>query len=213
MAEKGRPRLVQEVPVIRPGERVAGGIAAQAHADRPGLDKVARAARITVTAATTQWVAAGGPGVPFAAVTATLVQTGATQGAAGRPLLTCERQSGYCANLVPHGVSMDFRDSAGAIVGGYLDHAATATSPSATGLGRHYATPDERSVPKRAELDRTQITLLCDVAKPPHRPLVRSLPAHRRTKLGVRLARLNPSVEKPLRCSRRMSSGSPASPG
>jgi hypothetical protein len=156
-----RQRLVQEVPIIRPGERVAVGIAVALRATgRPG-GSPARATRISVAAETTQRLEATG----FAPLTAELVTGRSGRAEDGSTSVDFMVTSGWCGDLASRGTSLIFRDRHGTLIGGDLVNLSTGDGCNRGSTGQQVVT-EEKSVPPQADLDRTGITQYCDLTKP-----------------------------------------------
>ena len=153
-----RSWLVQEVPMIMPGQRAAVGVAVLPTRDDDGA--ATEAARMTVTLAVTQWLA---PGDGFATVTAAVAPGTATRDDHGTATIDYEADSGWCAPLKPRGTALVFRDAAGELVGGdlVLDGSPQQCRP---GVTRQRAATSPQAVPSTADLDRTEVTLYCDLA-------------------------------------------------
>jgi hypothetical protein len=162
VAESARARLVQEVPIIRPGERVAVGTAvAVSAAGLPG-EAPARATRMSVEADATQRLEPTG----FAALTTDVTTGRSGRAEDGSTSVDFNVTSLWCGDLVSRGTSVVFRDKAGAIVGGDLVNI-TAGGGCGPGTSGQQAETSERSVPVQADLDRTEVTQYCDLTKPP----------------------------------------------
>ncbi|NJC83380.1 hypothetical protein [Planosporangium mesophilum] len=170
-----RSWLVQEVPIILPGATVSVGDAValsdEARADRKAV------ARISITPVVTQWLAAGDGKNGLAAVTAKVVRGSGRRAPDGSGFIDYTFESANCVPLVSRGTSLVFRDVTGRIVGGNLDTTRNHTvcgprlAPGMAGSGLRTGTADAglRTIPAAADLDRTDVTLYCDLAPPPVR--------------------------------------------
>jgi len=157
--------LVQEVPIILPGARVAVG-------DAVGLRDRARGegdlvARISITPVVTQWLAAGDGNNGLAPVTAKAVPGGWERDDDGSGFIAYTAESANCAPLLSRGTSLVFRDGSRKIVGGNVDNgrALSACEPGTTTSERS-ANAGRRTIPASADLDRTDVTVYCDFAQP-----------------------------------------------
>ncbi|GAA0799275.1 hypothetical protein [Spirilliplanes yamanashiensis] len=152
-----RSWLVQEVPIILPGQRTAVGVAVLPTRDGDGA--ATRAATMTVALAVTQWLPADG----FATVTAAAVPGAATRDDHGTGTVDYDATSAWCAPLKPRGTALVFRDRAGELVGGdlVLDGSAQQCAP---GVTRQRAATNPQAVPSTADIDRTEVTEHCDLA-------------------------------------------------
>ena len=163
--EKHRWWLVQEVPIILPGAKVAVGDAValndEAQADRNSVS------RISITPVVTQWLAAGDGNNGLAPVTAKAVPGGWERDDDGSGFIAYTAESANCAPLLSRGTSLVFRDGSGKIVGGNVDNgrALSACEPGATTSERS-ANAGRRTIPASADLDRTDVTVYCDFAQP-----------------------------------------------
>jgi hypothetical protein len=147
-----RAFLVQEVPLIRPGQRVAVGTSVFA--------RNSRVAKIVVAAEASRRIDPSG----FADISARVTTGRAGRADDGSTALDYQVTSGYCGDLISRGVSVVFRDQAGHIVGGSLSNAPeSAGCLPGTSVQRVLAA--EKSVPERADLDRTEISQYCDLAR------------------------------------------------
>jgi hypothetical protein len=156
--------MVQEVPIILPGAKVAVG-------DALALTESARrdpaaVARIAVTAKATQTLPAGDGNTGLGAVTATVVAGKGKRDADGSGSVAFTADSANCAPLVSRGTSMIFRDSAGKIVGGSLSTSPASGACEPGQSGEDSVTSTLRSIPETADLDRTELTAYCDFTKP-----------------------------------------------
>jgi hypothetical protein len=154
-----RSWLVQEVPVVMPGQRVPVGVALPAAVTPAGAP--ARAARVTVTASVTGWLAADS--ASFGTIAVRVTPGGAARDDEGTGALDYVTESTWCAELKPRGTSMVFRDRAGTLVGGDLlpDGLPERCRP---GVNRQRLATNPQAVPSTADLGRTGISEYCDVA-------------------------------------------------
>jgi hypothetical protein len=161
VAKSARPRLVEEIPIIRPGERVVVGAAVPVGPTDPSGDAPARATRMSVQANASGRIEPSG----FAAVTTKLTTGRSGRSDDGSTQVDFQMTSGWCGNLVSRGTAVVFRDRHGAIVGGDTVNVASAGGCD-PGTTAQEVTTAEKSVPAHADLDRTQVTPLCDLNKP-----------------------------------------------
>lgn len=160
-----RSRLVQEVPVILPGTRVAVGAAVAlteaAQADRDSV------ARISIVPAVTRWLPPGDGNNGLAPVTGKPVPGGSRRDHDGSGFIRYTTESANCAPLLSRGTSLVFRDAGGTIVGGNID-ANWAWHACEPGTATYVQSADAglRAVPASADLDRTEVTVYCDFARP-----------------------------------------------
>jgi hypothetical protein len=156
-----RPRLVQEVPIIRPGERVAVGTAVAVRAAGLSGAAPARVTRMSVEANATQRLEPSG----IAALTTDVTTGRSGRAGDGSTSVDYNVTSLWCGDLVSRGTSVVFRNAGGAIVGGDLVNV-TAGGGCRPGRSGQQAVTSEKSVPAQADLDRTQVTQYCDLGKP-----------------------------------------------
>jgi hypothetical protein len=156
--------LVQEVPIIRPGARAAVGTSVSARSEDPVVKPSVKAAKISVTALATRWLAPDAAGAPFADITTKVTAGRTARGKDGSAKIDYQVTSGYCGELVSRGVSLVFRDAGGAVVGGFLANNPTPTG-CAVGTSTQQVSAADKSVPEKADLDRTEVTQYCDLSK------------------------------------------------
>jgi hypothetical protein len=100
----------------------------------------------------------------FADITAKVTTGRAGRADDGSTTLDYQVTSDYCGDMISRGVAMVFRDRAGRIVGGSLSNApVSAGCLPGTSVQRVQAA--EKSVPERADLDHTEISQYCDLAR------------------------------------------------
>jgi hypothetical protein len=162
--EKHRIWLVQEVPIILPGAKVAVGDAV-ALTDEARTDPNS-VARISIAPAVTQWLAAGDGNNGFAPVTGKPAPS-STRDDDGSGFVRYNAESANCAPLLSRGTSLVFRDASGKIVGGNIDanRAPNACKPGATDYAES-ASGGLRAIPASADLARTDVTVYCDFERP-----------------------------------------------
>ncbi len=153
-----RSWLVQEVPVVMPGQRVPVGVA---HPAGPAGSATARVARVTVTTSVTGWLPPDS--ASFGTIAVRLTPGGATRDDEGTGAFDYVTESTWCAELKPRGTSMVFRDRAGTLVGGDLlpDGSPERCRP---GVNRQRLATNPQAVPSAADPGRTEISEYCDVA-------------------------------------------------
>ncbi len=163
--ENQRSFMVQEVPIILPGAKVAVG-------DALALTESARSdagavARVSITTAVSRWLEAGDGSDGLGAVTTKVVPGKGQRDAEGSGSVVFTADSANCAEMASRGTSMIFRDAPGEIVGGSLstNPASGACKPGVS--GEDSASSTLRSIPESADLDKTEITAYCDFTRPP----------------------------------------------
>jgi hypothetical protein len=164
IAPGSRAFLVQEVPIIRPSDRAAVGISLSARSEDPVVKPSVTAAKISVAATATSWLPPGDAGAPFAGITTKVTPGKAARANDGSTKIDYQVTSGYCGELVSRGVSVVFRDASGAVVGGFLANNPTPTG-CAVGTSTQQVSAGDKSVPEKADLDRTEVTQYCDLSK------------------------------------------------
>jgi hypothetical protein len=164
IADGSRAFLVQEVPIIGPGERAAVGTSVSARSKDPVVKPSVKAAKVSVAAAATGWLARDDAKAPFADITTQVTAGKAARADDGSAKIDYQVTSGYCGELVSRGVSMVFRDANGAIVGGFLANNPTPTG-CAVGTSTQQVSTGDKSVPEKADLDRTEVTQYCDLSR------------------------------------------------
>jgi hypothetical protein len=164
IADGSRAFLVQEVPIIRPGERTAVGTSVSARSKDPVAKPSVEAVKVSAAAAATGWLAPDAADAPFADIATKVTAGKATRADDGSAKIDYQVTSGYCSELVSRGVSMVFRDASGAVVGGFLANSPTPTG-CAVGTSIQHVSAGDKSVPENADLDRTDVTQYCDLGK------------------------------------------------
>lgn len=148
--------LRQEIPVIKPGEKVPVG--AWTYVRRTGSGRYATVAEAHIDLGATRWVS----GAEFAPVTASDPQLKRSPSDASTGSIRYSLSSGYCDPLYARGVAMVFRNGTGAVVGGSFDTAASqdrcqpGTAPESAFAFR--------SVPDGVDESKIQVLTYCDVA-------------------------------------------------
>jgi len=164
--QKHHTFMVQEIPVILPGAKVAVGDAlALTESARPDPGAVAR---VSITATVSRWLNAGDGNKGLGAVTTKLVADKGQRDADGSGSVSFNTNNANCAQMVGRGTSMIFRDPAGKIVGGSLstEPALSACKPGST-TSPDLAISTLRSIPETADLNKTEVTAYCDFNRPP----------------------------------------------
>jgi hypothetical protein len=153
--------LVQEVPIILPGRQVAVGTSVPLGGPAATARNTARVARLTVRAVATSRLDTA----PFDDLAARVIGSRSYRDDDGSTTVDYEVHSGYCDDLYPRGASVVFRDAGAAIVGGDLINVTEAGCETGTKVVE--VTTAEKSVPPKADLDRTEVTPYCDLARAP----------------------------------------------
>lgn len=117
------PQLVQEIPVILPGQRIGAGTFVYVAETRGLRPTYAQVASFELEIISTHWLPSG---TGFAAVTASDLRpnrydpTDPTE-----IIIDYTVNSGYCWTFKSRGVAAVFRDAAGTVIGGSLEWAST----------------------------------------------------------------------------------------
>ena len=157
--------MVQEIPVILPGAKVAVGDAlalTQSARQDPGA-----VAKVSITPTVSQWLGAGDGNNGLGTVTTKVAAGKGQRDADGSGSVVFTANSANCAPMASRGTSMIFRDAGGKLVGGSLSTkpASGACQPGASGEDNAGSTL--RSIPATADLDKTEVTAYCDFNRPP----------------------------------------------
>lgn len=147
---------VIEVPIIQPGAKVAVGdiFFAKSRAD---------VTRVTITPAVTAWMPPGNRDNGLAPITSTVVAGSGKRADDGSGQFMMTTKGDNCAALVTRGASMVWRDSAGAIVGGSIDSQTKLYACEPGDETPEVSITPKGVIPATADLDRTQVTPLCDL--------------------------------------------------
>ncbi|WP_199512224.1 hypothetical protein [Nucisporomicrobium flavum] len=147
-----------EVPILLPGATIAVG-------DTLVADEKSTVAKVSVTPAVTAWLPPGDANNGLARISATPAANPGTRAANGSATVAFTIESGNCTDLLSRGITFAWRDAAGKLVGGNTD-AQTKQSACQTGGANQPITAmsQPNTVPVTADLAKTDITALCDVA-------------------------------------------------
>ena len=157
-ADERRP-LVLDVPVILPGQEVAVGTSVPLGGPGPMDGPTGRVTRVAVTADATARLDA----TAFQPIQATLLSDRSNRAQDGSTTVDYEVHSGYCDDLYSRGASVVFRDDAGHVLGGDLINDTGGGCQTGTKLVQVQTA--EKSVPQRADLNRTIVSTYCDVSR------------------------------------------------
>lgn len=157
--------VLQQIPVIMPGQRVGVGVMALVYSDTrlvPGTDRFTDGpvpvARLAVSLGKVRWLPADGT---WASVTA----TAETVTDADRPGLAEARydaHSPYCRSLAPHGAGVIYRNAAGMVIGGALQPAdASSCRPGTTHVVQEM---NAAPLPAGTDPGRIEVYPYCDPA-------------------------------------------------
>ena len=150
-----------EVPILLPGAKVAVGNTAT-------TDEGSTAAKVTITATVTAWLPPGGPANGLGQITATVDAGLSERDDKGAATLGYASESPNCAALISRGVTFAWRDPAGEIVGGNVAPISVESVCRPGGTTEPVTTMTQpNTVPRTADLARTEVTALCDIAKRP----------------------------------------------
>jgi hypothetical protein len=154
-------QLVLDVPVIKPGQRVAIGSSAGLRTDLSPNGAPDEVAAFDVVLGPTHWLPASDAALfPSFATTYRRLDRDDEQPESGS--LWYSVTSTSCRPLASRGTAAVFVDPAGAIVGGAFDPADNSPRCGTAGYNAYLLTP--RSIPTGIDEDRTQITSYCDLA-------------------------------------------------
>ncbi|HEV8565697.1 MAG TPA: hypothetical protein VGQ92_01210 [Actinoplanes sp.] len=150
-----------EVPILPPGARVAVG-------DTLVADEKATISKVSISPTVTQWLPPGGPNSGLAPITAAVVTGKSARESDGSSLITFTAHSPNCTDLLSRGTAFVLRDTSGKIVGGNVDGLTKQEACQVGGTTTPVtAMSQQNTVPATADLDKTEITAFCDVAKGP----------------------------------------------
>jgi hypothetical protein len=158
-----------EIPVIFPGQRLITGNSAYVNKEPDtDLDIAVRVAGFDIEVGSTHWLPAESVKRTFAQVSTEGQHTEGDPGSPAYGDVTYTLRSGYCYEVPLRGVTIVFRNSAGAIVGGDFDHN-TGGESCQPGSSQELAGAYQ-SAPKAIDPARTEVYPYCDVARPAPNP-------------------------------------------
>jgi hypothetical protein len=156
------PQLVQEIPVILPGQRIGAGTFVYVAEKSILPTTYARVVSVELEIIATHWLPGDGGG--FAAVTASELHIRRYEPTdPGQAIIDYTVASGYCSILENRAVAVVYRDASGRLIGGGL------VSPQAS--GKRACSPGRYdqwigvTVPPGADDARTEIYPYCDPAE------------------------------------------------
>jgi hypothetical protein len=158
---------VFEIPVIRPGQRIALGDWTYILA-KPA-SQPATVASIDIQVGATSWLPADEGRRTFAEVTSTTSRVQRSTVARNTATVYYSATSAYCRDVSLRGTAIVFRDGAGRIVGGSFDPNPI-DHQCPRGVSHGIADAD-RSTPVDIDEGKTQIDLYCDIG-PDMRPAI-----------------------------------------
>ncbi|TWG13781.1 hypothetical protein FHX34_10469 [Actinoplanes teichomyceticus] len=154
--------LVMEIPVVRPGERVAVGARVGTRDDVSLNGAADKVVRFDVELGSATWLPADDAAL-FPTFTATFRGIGRNSTDPVRGGIRYSVTSMSCRQMASRGTAAVFFDSSGAVVGGTIDGIG---DPRRCGTDGYEKTSLETYVPKGIDEARTLLTEYCDVSRP-----------------------------------------------
>jgi hypothetical protein len=158
------PQLIQEVPIIIPGQRIGAGSFAYV-ADRPGGK--ATVASMEIELQTTRWLPPGMMGSGFTGASGAFERIHRFDPAATEPAyIDYTVTVSSCRALTPRSVAAVYRNAKGVVIGGTLE----APASRGQGLcepGRHSQGISADGLPPTVDPPRTEFYPYCDISARP----------------------------------------------